>query len=174
MPLIPDMGPNYSQNDGSDVSQRANNFYANNITMNLSYWTEATYDLRMFIGEQGLMTELYGVLPGRPHMYSFNRISDLSDCNGIMRRSYVTKEEAMSLLPDFSKDISSMEGGRGARDQKFQYMPEVFAFDQLDKLTYDEYYYRAFRKQKLLVDKETGDNSIRRKSVYQADRMRTL
>ena len=51
MPLIPDMGPNYSQNDGSDVSQRANNFYANNITMNLSYWTEATYDLRMFIGE---------------------------------------------------------------------------------------------------------------------------
>jgi len=256
MPLIPDMGPNYSQNDGSDVSQRANNFYANNITMNLSYWTEATYDLRMFIGEQGLMTELYGVLPGRPHMYSFNRIlrvintitgfqrrnrksllaipiengdqktsdqftkllywadqqesigntisdafegacvtglymlhvymdyrkdpisgdikvdsvpynsfimdtftrkSDLSDCNGIMRRSYVTKQEAMSLLPDFSKDISSMEGGRGARDQKFQYMPEVFAFDQLDKLTYDEYYYRAFRKQKLLVDKETGD-----------------
>jgi len=255
MAIIQDLGPNYSQSIYSETSERANTFYTQNITMNLSYWTEATYDLRFFIGEQGLMTELYGVLPGRPHMYSFNRIlrvintitgfqrrnrkslvaipvengaqetadqfskimfwadqqesigetisdafegacvtgmyllhaymdyrkdpisgdlkvesvpynafimdtfarkSDLSDCNGIMRRSFVTKETAMSLLPDYAKEIRGMEGGQGARDAKFQYMPEVFAFDQNNQLTYDEFYYRSFRKQKLLVDRMTG------------------
>ena len=255
MPIIQDLGPNYAQSPYTETNERANTFYTQNITMNLSYWTEATYDLRFFIGEQGLMTELYGVLPGRPHMYSFNRIlrvintitgfqrrnrkslvaipvengaqetadqfskimfwadqqesigetisdafegacvtgmyllhaymdyrkdpisgdlkvesvpynafimdtfarkSDLSDCNGIMRRSFVTKETAMSLLPNYAKEVRGMEGGQGARDAKFQYMPEVFAFDQNNQLTYDEFYYRSFRKQKLLVDRMTG------------------
>jgi hypothetical protein len=43
------------------------------------------------------------------------------------------------------------------RDGRFQYMPESYGQTQQNRLAYDEYYYRAFRKQKLLVDKETGE-----------------
>lgn len=258
MPIVQDIGPNISGGDAGSASQKADTFYTQNITMNLSYWTEATYDLRFHIGEQGLMTEVYGVLPGRPHMYTINRVMrvdnaitgfqrrnrkslvcipiengnektadqlskvlfwidqteslgelvsdtfegavitgmymihtymdyrkdpisgdikfdmlpynsfimdtftrkhDLSDCKGIMRRSYVTKEEAMTLLPNYMNEISGMEEGQGARDAKFQYLPEVFAFDQTNQLLYDEYYYRDYRKQKVLVDRTNGDTN---------------
>ena len=43
------------------------------------------------------------------------------------------------------------------RDGRFQYMPESFGLTQQNRLAYDEYYYRDYRKQKLLVDKKTGE-----------------
>jgi hypothetical protein len=36
-------------------------------------------------------------------------------------------------------------------------MPEAYGMAKKKRLAYDEYYYRDFRKQKLLVDKETGE-----------------
>jgi hypothetical protein len=86
----------------------------------------------------------------------FFRKRDLSDCTGIMRRSYLTKSSIYSLLPDFVDEFKNMTSA-GRHDEKFQFMPEAFAYDNKNLLTYDEFYYRAYRKQDLLIDTETGE-----------------
>lgn len=81
---------------------------------------------------------------------------DLSDCNGIWKRTYVTQAEALSLLPEMKDQILSLSS-LDARDGKFQFMPENYAYDKKKLLAYDEYYYRTYRKQNMLVDVETGE-----------------
>lgn len=88
---------------------------------------------------------------------SYFRKHDLSDCNGIWKRNFLTKREIISLLPDKVDDIIGLEG-KDARDGKFQYMPESYQYAQNNLLTYDEYYYRDYRKQKMLVDTVTGES----------------
>lgn len=87
------------------------------------------------------------------------RKPDLSDCNAIWKRSFLTKRECISLLPDHAQEILGLNGndsGTG-RDGKFQFMPESYNYGMKNLLTYDEYYYRDFRTQKMLVDAETGE-----------------
>jgi hypothetical protein len=87
------------------------------------------------------------------------RKADLSDCNGIWKRTFLTKRECISLMPDKEDEIIGLIGndsGTG-RDGKFQFMPESYHYGHKNLLTYDEYYYRDFRIQKLLVDTETGE-----------------
>lgn len=87
------------------------------------------------------------------------RKPDLSDCNGIWKRSYLTKREVISLLPDQEEEILGLWGndsGSG-RDGKFQFMPESYGYAMKDLLTYDEFYHRDYRKQKVLCDTETGE-----------------
>ena len=83
------------------------------------------------------------------------RKQDLSDCNFIMRRSYVTKAEARALLPSAADEIMDM-AMNSAQDGRFQFMPETYAFDLGRYLSYDEFYYKDFRVQKLLMDAQTG------------------
>ena len=47
--------------------------------------------------------------------------------------------------------------GWANRDGKFQFMPEAYAYGVQDLVMYDEFWYRNSRKQKLLVDVETGE-----------------
>lgn len=85
---------------------------------------------------------------------------DLSDCNGIWKRSFLTKRECISLLPDKTDEILGLIGndsGTG-RDGKFQFMPESYNYGMKNLLTYDEFYYRDYRTQKLIVDNETGES----------------
>jgi hypothetical protein len=87
------------------------------------------------------------------------RKPDLSDCNFVWRRSYLSHSAAAALMPDKYEEIMSLPGnpsGMG-RDGRFQYMPESYGQTQQNKVAYDEYYYRAYRKQKLLVDTVTGE-----------------
>lgn len=87
------------------------------------------------------------------------RKTDLSDCNAIWKRSFLTKRECISLLPDKTDDILGLiglESGTG-RDGKFQFMPESYNYGMKNLLTYDEFYYRDYRTQKMLVDTETGE-----------------
>ena len=87
------------------------------------------------------------------------RKADLSDCNGIWKRTFLTKKECISLMPDHADEILGLIGndsGTG-RDGKFQFMPESYHYGHKNLLTYDEFYYRDFRIQKLLVDMETGE-----------------
>lgn len=88
------------------------------------------------------------------------RKPDLSDCSFVWRRSYLSHSAAAALMPEQDYDrIMSLPGnptGTG-RDGRFQYMPESYGQTQQNRLAYDEYYYRAYRKQKLLVDRETGE-----------------
>ena len=87
------------------------------------------------------------------------RKPDLSDCSFVWRRSYLSHTAAAALIPDKYDEIMALQGnptGTG-RDGRFQYMPESYGQTQQNRLAYDEYYYRDYRKQKLLVDKNTGE-----------------
>lgn len=86
----------------------------------------------------------------------FFKKKDLSDCNSVWKRSYLTKRECISLLPDYEDMIIGLMGNDN-RDGKFQFMPETYNYGMKNLLTYDEYYYRDYRKQKLLVDSQTGE-----------------
>jgi hypothetical protein len=84
---------------------------------------------------------------------------DLSDCQGLWKRSYLTKRECVSLMPDRAEEILGLMGSDAgmSRDAKFQYMAESYNYGLKNLLPYDEYYYRDFRTQKLLVDSQTGE-----------------
>lgn len=88
------------------------------------------------------------------------RKADLSDCNALWKRSFLTKRECISLMPDHAEEILGLIGndsGTG-RDGKFQFMPESsYNYGLKNLLTYDEFYYRDYRTQKMLVDTQTGE-----------------
>lgn len=98
------------------------------------------------------------------------RKADLSDCNAIWKRSFLTKRECLSLLPDKEEEILGLIGidsGTG-RDGKFQFMPESYNYGYKNLLTYDEFYYRDYRTQKMLVDTQTGETQEWRVDDQQA------
>lgn len=234
-------------------------FYAESITINQSFWSEADTDTRFEVGDQTLWSELYGNLPAnRRKQFNFNRIrrvlnmisghqrrnrkstivvpvengdsetadqftkilmwvnnqeqvletisesfhgamvtgmnllqvwvdyrndpisgnikvdncsynsflidpyfrkADLSDCNAIWKRTFLTKKECISLMPGSAEDILNLpfnDSGTG-RDGKFQFMPESYNYGYKNLLTYDEFYYRDYRTQRMLVDSQTGE-----------------
>lgn len=85
----------------------------------------------------------------------FFKKQDLSDCNAIWKRRLLSKKECISFLPEEREAIESLSSK--ANDTKFEYMPENYDLYNSELLTYDEYYYRDFRKQKLIIDSETGE-----------------
>ena len=87
------------------------------------------------------------------------RKQDLSDCRSIWKRSFLSKRECISLMPQYANEILGLIGtdsGTG-RDGKFQFMPESYNYGLKNLLTYDEYHYRDYRTQKMLVDSQTGE-----------------
>ena len=86
------------------------------------------------------------------------RKSDLSDCNFLWKRSFITKREALSLLPNKVEEVLSLYG-QDTRDSKFQFMPENYNYGFKDLLTYDEYYYRDYRAQRMLIDTQSGETT---------------
>lgn len=87
------------------------------------------------------------------------RKTDLSDCSFIWTRSYLTYSAAAALMPEKYDEIMELASNTGTTvgTQRFQYMPEAYGMSKKKRLAYDEYYYRDFRDQKLLIDKETGE-----------------
>lgn len=86
----------------------------------------------------------------------FFRKRDLSDCNVIWGRSFLTKRSVISLLPDKTEEILELPNFEGS-DGKFRFMPESYDYGMKNLMTYDEFYYRDYRTQKLLVDSQTGE-----------------
>ncbi len=246
----------YQTDQDKDVKMRMEQTYANSITINQSFWSEADIDARFRAGDQSLYNDIYGNLPAfRRRVFNFNRIRrvcnmisghqrrnrkssiatpiensdqetadqfskillwsmqkdntlstiseafdgtlttgmnllsvwmdyredpingdirvdnasynsylidpffkkhDLSDCNYLWTRKWLTKAQIRSLLPDRKGEIEKLYA-RGNRDGKFQFMPESYNYGMKDLLTYDEYWYRAYRTQKLLVDMKSGE-----------------
>jgi hypothetical protein len=246
----------YQTDDDQDVKLMMEQAYANSITINQSFWSEADIDSRFKAGDQTLWNDIYGNLPAfRRRVFNFNRIRrvcnmitgyqrrnrkssiavpiensdettadqftkvmlwamnkdntletisqafdgavttgmnllsvwmdyredpingdicvdnvsyngylidpffkkhDLSDCNYVWTRKWLTKKQIKSLLPDRRSEIDKLYA-RGNRDGKFQFMPEAYNYGMKDLLTYDEYWYRDYRTQKLLVDVRTGE-----------------
>jgi hypothetical protein len=89
-------------------------------------------------------------------MDPFFKKADLSDCNGLWTRSYLTHGQSAALLPEFADDILQLPSGT-LTDGRFAFMPEARNLMAKNLLAYDEYYYRSYRKQKMLVDTQTGE-----------------
>lgn len=87
----------------------------------------------------------------------FFKKQDLSDCNNLWTRKYISRAQAKSLFPGREGEIDQMMG-TGNRDGKFQFMPEAYNYSQTDLLIYDEVWYLSTRKQTLLVDAQSGES----------------
>ena len=87
----------------------------------------------------------------------FFRKADLSDCNAIWKRSYLTKKEIIALLPDKAEEIAGI-WAQDNKDQKFHFMPETYNYGRTNLVSYDEYYYKDYRTQKMLIDTESGES----------------
>ncbi len=81
---------------------------------------------------------------------------DLSDCNNIWTRKFLSRNQVQSLLPDRKDEIKNLAGW-GNRDGKFQFLPESYNYGMQDLIIYDEFWYQDMRKQKMLVDVESGE-----------------
>jgi hypothetical protein len=81
---------------------------------------------------------------------------DLSDCNYVWTRKFVTKKEAKRLLPGREDEIDALPTAM-SRDGKFPYMPENLNYRQRGFLIYDEFWYKDSREENLLLDRETGE-----------------
>ena len=256
MALFPDLGPTYLSEKDRSILARMEAFYAEGITINQTFWSEADQDSRFEAGDQTVFNDLYGNLPAnRRRNFAFNRIRravqmvsghqrrnrrsiivepvengdaqtadqltkilmwinrqesvletisesfqgalitgmnllhlwvdyrsdpisgnikvdncsynsflidpytrkpDLSDCSGLWKRSYINKRECLSLLPAYTDEIMALPSADN-RDGKFQFMTENYNVGLQNLLSYDEFYYRDFRRQKMLVDTKTGD-----------------
>lgn len=86
----------------------------------------------------------------------FFKRMDLSDCNSIWTRKYLSKKQAMCLLPGREDEIKVFNG-IGNRDGKFQFMPEAYNYGMQDLLIYDEFWYLDSRSQTLILDAQTGE-----------------
>ena len=84
--------------------------------------------------------------------------TDLSDCNGIILRDFLSKQTLISMYPEFTEQIMAIQSNQNgnARDNKFQYAPQNYDYGLTNLIIYDQYYYRDFRQQKFYVDTRTG------------------
>lgn len=84
------------------------------------------------------------------------RKQDLSDCNGIWRRRWTSKEGAKRLLPGYSKEIDKMKPG-GMKDGRFPVQAELQNLALNNLFTYDEFHYRTTREAVLIIDPKSGE-----------------
>lgn len=260
MAIFPELGPVYYDEAHKEIRARMEAAYADAITINQAFWSEADVDTRFEAGDQTLWNDFYyGNLPAnRRKQLNFNRIrrivnlidgyqrrnrkstivtplengdevtasqftkvlmwahnkdnvldtisdsfrgslitgmnllhvwldfradpisgdirvdntsyngflidpffmkADLSDCNFLWKRSWLTKRECMSLLPEQAEIILNLTGNDNNRDGKFQFMPQSYNYGMKNLLTYDEFYYRDYRMQEMLVDTQTGEST---------------
>jgi hypothetical protein len=86
----------------------------------------------------------------------YTRKQDLSDCNGIWRRRWTSKEMAKMLLPGYAEEIDKMKPG-GMKDGRFPMQAELQNVAISNLFTYDEFYYRTTRPGKIIVDPYTDE-----------------
>ncbi len=91
-------------------------------------------------------------------MDTYTRKQDLSDCNGVWRRRWVSKEGAKLLLPGYSEEINKMRTG-GMKDGRFPLQAELQNVPLNNLFTYDEFYYRTTREATIILDPFTGETT---------------
>lgn len=84
------------------------------------------------------------------------RKQDLSDCNGIWRRRWTSKEGSKLLLPGLSKEIDRMKPG-GFKDGRFPVQAELQNVSTNNLFTFDEFHYRTTREARIVLDPHTGE-----------------
>lgn len=88
----------------------------------------------------------------------YYRKQDLTDCNFIWRRRWVSKTEAKNLLPGHSKEIDKMKPS-GVKDGRFPLQAELLNLDTNRLFAYDEFHYKTMRKGKVIIDPKTGETA---------------
>lgn len=85
--------------------------------------------------------------------------TDLSDCQGYIVRNFLTKRQLMSMYPDKAEMIASLPSNMNGNnyDGKFQFTPQSYDYGMTNLLVYDQYYYRDYRKAKMMIDRQTGE-----------------
>ena len=84
------------------------------------------------------------------------RKQDFSDCNGVWRRRWVSKEGSKLLLPGYASEIDKMRP-QGMRDGRFPLQAELQNVQQNQLFTYDEFLYLTTREATLVLDPYTGE-----------------
>ena len=86
----------------------------------------------------------------------YSRKQDLSDCNGLWRRRWTSKQMAKLLIPGYSEEIDKMRPG-GMKDGRFSLQAELQNVAINNLFTYDEFYYRTTRRGTVIVDPISGE-----------------
>lgn len=86
----------------------------------------------------------------------YTRKQDLSDCNGIWRRRWTSKQMAKLLLPGYAEEIDKMKPG-SMKDGRFPLQAELQNISISNLFTYDEFYYRTTRPGKMILDPMSGE-----------------
>lgn len=88
----------------------------------------------------------------------YSRKQDLSDCNGIWRRRWTSKQGAKLLLPGYSEEIDKMNPG-GAKDGRFPLQAELQNVAVNNLFVFDEFYYRTTRPGRIIIDPYSGETA---------------
>ncbi len=81
---------------------------------------------------------------------------DLSDCNYLWTRKWLSKNQIKTLLPGREDEIDSLSVS-GNRDGKFPYMPQSLNYFARYFLAYDEFWYLDSKIEPLILDQNTGE-----------------
>jgi hypothetical protein len=84
------------------------------------------------------------------------RKQDLSDCNGIFRRRWVSKDVAKSLLPGRADEIDKMRV-TGIKDGRFPLQAELLNVNIQNLFAYDEFHYKDTRTATIVLDPKSGE-----------------
>lgn len=80
---------------------------------------------------------------------------DLSDCNFIAKRKFLSKQVLSSMFPDQTEIIQSLQYGQ--KDDKFSWIPYARNSSQQKLLNYTEYFRTTWDEKEILVDMKTGE-----------------
>lgn len=69
---------------------------------------------------------------------------DFSDCDYILMRSYMSKDEAISRFPEKKKMLEEMQGNM--RDELFTFLPQQRIFQSQNLLAYTEYWEQQYKE----------------------------
>jgi hypothetical protein len=84
------------------------------------------------------------------------RKQDMSDCNGVWRRRWTSKEGAIALLPEYEKEIRKMKPSN-MKDGRFPIQAELQNIAMNNLFTYDEFLYRDTRQATMIIDPVSGE-----------------
>lgn len=83
---------------------------------------------------------------------------DFSDCGYVIRRKYMSPEQACALLPGYEEKVWYVYKQGWARDDKFTWLPYQTQAEGLNYVAYNEYYKQVWKKTPVLVDEITGEH----------------
>lgn len=82
---------------------------------------------------------------------------DFSDCSYIIRRKYLSVQQAASMLPGQEKEVYQLHKMGWSRDDKFTWLPYQRQPNGQDLIAFNEFYEQKWKKVPMLVDEETGE-----------------